>query len=100
MKLRFLRPAIDDISGITAYLERSTGDRVTARRFAKRLQSECRRMAALPGTLGTARPELGEEIRMFAVGNYLIFFRYQHATFDVLRIVEGHRDLGGQTFSS
>lgn len=51
-------------------------------------------MAALPGTLGVARPDLGETIRTIAHGNYLIVFRYLPGVVQVTRIVEGHRDPG------
>jgi plasmid stabilization system protein ParE len=52
-----------------------------------------RELAALPGTLGRARPELRPDIRSFAFGSYVIFFRYGGDRFEVVNIIEGHRDI-------
>lgn len=46
----------------------------------------------LSGTLGRARPELRPDIRSFAFGNYTIFFRYLDDRFEVVNVLEGHRD--------
>jgi toxin ParE1/3/4 len=47
----------------------------------------------LPGTLGRSRPELRPDIRSFAFKGYVIFFRYEGTTFDVVNVLEGHRDV-------
>ena len=43
--------------------------------------------------MGRPRPELGHEIRSYPFGNYLIFFRYAENRFEVIRIIERHRDI-------
>ena len=54
-----------------------------------------RELAALPGTMGVARPELLPDLRSVPYGNYVIFFRYTGEAFEVVNILEGHRDIGG-----
>jgi toxin ParE1/3/4 len=44
--------------------------------------------------LGRARPELRPDIRSFPYKGYMIFFRYVGDAFEVVNILEGHRDLG------
>jgi plasmid stabilization system protein ParE len=48
----------------------------------------------LPGTLGRQRPELGGELRSFAFKGYVIFFRSTAGRFEVINVIEGHRDIG------
>ena len=61
--------------------------------FTERLQAHCAKLAALPRTLGRARPELRPDIRSSAVGSYVIFFRYRGDTLEVVNILEGHREV-------
>ena len=61
--------------------------------FVGRLRQQCKKLALLPGTLGRARPELGQGLRSFAIRGYIIFFRYEANTLVVINIVEGHRDM-------
>lgn len=44
--------------------------------------------------MGGARPALADDLRSFPYGNYIILFRYFEDTFEVVTIVERHRDLG------
>jgi plasmid stabilization system protein ParE len=50
-------------------------------------------LAALPGTLGTPRPEIRPELRSFSFKGYVILFRYHGDAFEVVDIIEGHRDI-------
>lgn len=43
--------------------------------------------------MGRARPELLPDVRSFAFRGYVIFFRYVDDVFEVVNIIEGHRDL-------
>ena len=43
--------------------------------------------------MGRPRPELGQDIRTVPFGNYIIVFRYERDRFEVVNIVEGHRDI-------
>jgi plasmid stabilization system protein ParE len=66
---------------------------VVGRRFVGELRQKCRTLADLPGTLGRARPELRPDIRSSAFKGYVIFFRYVDERFEVVNIIEGHRDI-------
>jgi plasmid stabilization system protein ParE len=57
------------------------------------LREKCHKLAALDATHGRARPELRGDIRSFPYQGYLIFFRYRDERFEVVNILEGHRDI-------
>jgi toxin ParE1/3/4 len=42
---------------------------------------------------GRERPELKEDLRSFAVGNYLIFYRTWAGNAAIVRVIHGERDL-------
>ena len=86
--------ARDDFDRIAAFIAGGSGDTAIARSFVARIRQHCRRMAALGGKLGTLRPEIGDDIRSTPLGSYIIFFRYDARRMQVIRVVEGHRDLG------
>ena len=91
-QLIYLSSARQDFRNVFRYLAQESGDRAVARAFVDRLQQQCGKLAALPGTLGRARPELRPDIRSFPYRGYIIFFRYQAETFEVVNVLEGHRD--------
>jgi plasmid stabilization system protein ParE len=43
--------------------------------------------------MGRARPELRPDIRSAAFRGYVIFFRCDAETFEVVNVLEGHRDI-------
>jgi toxin ParE1/3/4 len=92
-QLVFLDSAIEDFADIFAYIARESEDVSIGRNFVNALQGHCREMALLPGLLGRARPELRSDIRSFAYKSYVIFFRYQNDSFEVVNVLEGHRDI-------
>ena len=94
-RLVYLSSARQDLRDILLYLAHESGDRAVARAFVNRLQQQCGKLAALPGTLGRARPELRPDIRSFPFRGYIIFFRYHAQTFEVVNVLEGHRDFPG-----
>lgn len=94
-RLVYLSSAVRDLRDILRYVAQESGDRTVARAFVDRLQQQCVRLAALPGTLGRARPELRPDIRSFPFRGYVIFFRYQDETLEVVNVLEGHRDFPG-----
>jgi plasmid stabilization system protein ParE len=89
----YLSSARQDFRDILRYLTQQSRDRAIARAFVDRLQAQCRRLASLPGTLGRARPELHTDLRSFPYRGYVIFFRYGAGTFEVVNVLEGHRDV-------
>ncbi len=92
-RLRLLRSVQADLVDILEYITRESGSIVIGRRFVGDLRRKCRVLAGLPGTIGRARPELRSDIRSFAYKGYVILFRYKDDFFEVVNIIEGHRDI-------
>ena len=92
-RLRYLPAAQRDLLDILTFVARQSGSLALAQDFVARLRRQCRHLAHLPGTLGRARPELRPDIRSFPFGNYVIFFRYLDDAFEVVNILEGHKDI-------
>jgi toxin ParE1/3/4 len=82
-----------DFASVLDYVTRQSGSRLIGRAFVNRLRNQCKKLASLPGTLGRPRPELRPGIRSFAFKGYVIFFRYEDDTFEVVNVIEGHRDI-------
>lgn len=75
------------------YIAQQITSREIATRFTARLREKCRALASMQGTLGTARPELGEDIRSIPAYGYVIFFRYRDTMLEIVNILHGTRDL-------
>lgn len=43
--------------------------------------------------IGRERPELGEDLRSYPVGNYVIFYKPLENGVEIIRVVHGARDL-------
>jgi toxin ParE1/3/4 len=43
---------------------------------------------------GRRRPDLGQNVRSFAIDNYVIFYIPQSAGIDIIRVMHGRRDIG------
>jgi toxin ParE1/3/4 len=91
--LRFTDAALDDISAIASYIAEASGGASIGERFADQLFDKCEQLASLPGTMGRARPALREDMRSAAYKGYVIFFRYDSDVFEVVNVLEGHRDI-------
>lgn len=83
-KLRIAAKAQVQLREISAYIARESGHRELAEAFRRRLVQKARRLATLPGTLGTIRSDLGPDIRSTPVANYILIFRYTSETVDLL----------------
>ncbi len=79
-----------DIQGIALYL--SELNPVAAHHFLDRLEVACEMLAAHP-LMGKQRYDLAEDLRSFAIGNYLIFYTPASHGIDVVRVIYGGRDL-------
>lgn len=88
-----LPSALTDLVNILEYITRRSGSLVAGRRFVGELRQKCRALAELPGTLGRTRLELRPDIRSFTFKGYVVFFRYVDERFEVINIIEGHRDI-------
>lgn len=94
-RLVYLAAAQRDLLSILEYITRESGSAAVGKAFTDRLQGRCAKLAALPGTLGRARPELRPDLRSSAFGSYVIFFRYRGDMLEVVNVLEGHRDIDG-----
>jgi toxin ParE1/3/4 len=92
-RLRYTTAAKADLGAIASHFARQTGDPDIGLLFTDRLDEQCVKLASLPGTLGTERPELGSEIRSTPSRDYIIFFRYDDDGMQVVNILGGRRDL-------
>lgn len=92
-RLRYLESAKADLLEILTYVHQVSGDISTARQFVDKLRAHCRHLAGLPGQMGRPRPDLRPDIRSAAFGSYVIFFRYVGDDFQIINILEGHRDI-------
>jgi toxin ParE1/3/4 len=92
-RLKILPSAQADLVDILEYITRQSGSLVIGRRFVGELRQQCRDHAIVVGTLGRARPELRPDIRSFPFKSYVILFRYVDDTFEVVNIIERHRDI-------
>ena len=48
---------------------------------------------------GRARPELGEEVRSFPIGNYVVFYKPLAAGIELVRVLSGYRDIDESDFT-
>lgn len=94
-RLVYLDSARADLIDILGYIARESGSATAAVKFTAAVRRKCRQLAELPGMMGRARPELHPDLRSFALGNYVIFFRYADDRLEVVNILERHRDIDG-----
>lgn len=93
-KARFLAPCRGDLIAIFDYITEGSGSVAVARTFVTKLRMRCHELASYDTIVGRLRPDLGPDVRSIPHGAYIIFFRYDGERFEVVRIVEGHRDMG------
>jgi toxin ParE1/3/4 len=74
-RLVYLSAARDDLGDILRYVTRQSASLATGNLFVSKLRQHCAHLASLPGTLGTARPELRDDLRSTPCHGYVIFFR-------------------------
>ena len=89
-RVRLSEAAQVDLEDIWVY---NAQDNVRAAdRFLDRIHEMCSRLAESP-RMGRKRDELSRDIRSFAVGTYVIFYRPGEHGIDVARILSGYRDI-------
>ena len=89
---RYSTAANADIEGIALYL--FDLNPVAAQNFLNKLEETCALLAEHP-LIGHSRPELGEGVRSFPIGSYLVFYIPASDGIDVARVIYGGRDLPG-----
>lgn len=83
--------AVADLEDIWLHIASDNVD--AAERLIRQIYDAEDRLAEFP-ELGRARSELGPDIRSWAGGAYIIFYRVDGAAVEVLRILHGARDIG------
>jgi toxin ParE1/3/4 len=91
--LIYLDSALEDLEEIYRFVTIESRSLVIGTAFIGELEAHCEKLATLPGTLGTARPELGLDIRSILHGRYIIIFRYVGKGLEIVSVVNGSRDL-------
>jgi plasmid stabilization system protein ParE len=89
----FLASVRADFLGILTYVSEQSGSVAVGEAFMRELRAKCHKLAALEATIGRARPELRADIRSIPYKGYVIFFRYVAGRFEVVNLLEGHRDM-------
>ena len=98
MSAYYLRPEADqDLEGIRHHIAQDNP--AAALRLLQQFRDAFRLLADFP-MMGTARPELGSELRSLTVGNYLIFYRPVGEGADISRVLHSSRDIGSDYFDS
>ncbi|MBD2509408.1 type II toxin-antitoxin system RelE/ParE family toxin [Nostoc sp. ATCC 53789] len=82
--------AVSDLDNIYEYI--AANDLAIVGRLLNRFTQLFRKLAAMPG-IGRNRPELGEGIRSFSSGNYVIFYRTVEGGIQIMRVLHGARDI-------
>ena len=85
--------AAQDLEAIGDYIAQDNPHRAFT--FIMELRSQCDRIAASPKAC-RARPDLGEDIRSSAYGNYVIFFQETTDGLLIVRVLHGAMDSGSR----
>lgn len=93
MRLILSHQTRSSLAKIYDYIVLESGNKKTASDFVQKLRRKCEQLASHSFHMGSLRPDLGEDIRSYPYGNYLILFRYTAEAMEVAMIVEGHRDI-------
>jgi toxin ParE1/3/4 len=94
MKSTFLLTplAADDLREIAQYIKIQSPS--AARMVVRRIKSEIRKVAAMPG-IGHLREDIADEsLRTWLVYSYLVIYRATIKPIQVVRILHGARDIG------
>jgi toxin ParE1/3/4 len=89
-RLRFSPRAERDLNEIGDHIKQRNP--AAAERWVDLIESKCRSLAEQPG-LGRPRRHLRQDLRSFAVGNYIIFYRRIGDGIEIVRVLHGRRDI-------
>ncbi|MGL1834460.1 type II toxin-antitoxin system RelE/ParE family toxin [Rhodocyclaceae bacterium SMB388] len=90
MRLTLTPLAEQDLEAIGDYIAADNPTRAGS--FIRELRTQCQRIAANPPGY-RLRPELGDDIRSCAHGNYVIFFVATAEEVTIIRVLHGARDI-------
>ncbi len=96
MPAYYLRPEANlDLEEIRHHIAQDNP--AAAVRLLQQFRDAFRRVADFP-MMGTARPELGFELRSLTIGSYLIFYRPVSDGTDISQVLHSSRDIGSDYF--
>lgn len=81
-----------DLKEIGRYIAQKSQSLEAALRFLDRIADKCDLYASQP-LMGTARPDLGPDIRVFPVDDYVVVYRPRPGGIQVLMVTHGSRDV-------
>lgn len=88
-----IRPSADhDLDDIFDWIAEDDPD--AAERYVRRLVDVALSLCTFPER-GPLRPEIGEGVRSLTIGRYLVLYRTEGNTVEIVRFVHGARDLRG-----
>jgi toxin ParE1/3/4 len=90
-RARFTHRALRDLRSIWTWVADDAGD-AWADRLIDSLAVATDRLVDLP-LLGTAKPDYSEAMRCYVVRPYLIFYRNSAEGIEIVRVIDGRRDL-------
>ena len=91
-ELRISPRAQADLDGIWDYVGIESDRPLAASRLIEMLYEKFSFLAENP-QLGESRPDLGDDLRGFVAGRYLIVYRVRNKVVEVVRVVHGARDI-------
>lgn len=83
--------ASEDLMEIGRYIGRTQHRPSLAAKIMREIRNHCDFLAQFPYS-GTARPDLGHDVRVTSWNRWVIIFRPVPHGIDVLRVVDGGRD--------
>jgi toxin ParE1/3/4 len=89
-RCQFTPQASKDLEQIADYIARDNPR--AAARFIENIEQKCQFLADFPGS-GTGSDDLAPQLRSFAVGNYVIYYRPVADRIEIIRVLHGARDI-------
>lgn len=90
MGVLFTPLAETDLEEIGDYIAQDNPTRALT--FVQEIRAQCQRISKSPMAY-RARPELGDSIRSFALGNYVILYQADASDVLIIRVLHGAMDL-------
>ena len=89
--LRYSDDAREHLDAISSFIEENADARV-ADGFIAAIVTKCEKLSSLPGMLGTARADLAQDVRSTPFKGYILYFRYDAETLEILGVLDARRD--------
>jgi toxin ParE1/3/4 len=91
MKLRFRPAALADLEEIYDFI--AEDNPAKAGEFISHLREKCQFLAEHPLS-GRARPEIRSDLRSFPVKRYVILYRIEAESVEIVNVIHSSRDIG------